>query len=115
MFPVPVAVQDEPELATQVHVAEANDAGSESVTVAFAARDGPRFVTTIVYTIGEPCVYVVCTLVLAIARSVSAVSVSISVAVSLVLLLSATPMGAAIEAVLTSVPIADGEIAAVNV
>ena len=48
MLPEPEAAHVAPEEATHVHVADDNEAGSVSATVAPTTLDGPAFAATIV-------------------------------------------------------------------
>src|SRR5512141_1866812 len=79
--------------------------GTVSVTDAPVAFDGPLLLTTIVYVIAVPAVYVDDPSVLLIARSVTAAGASVSVAVLLVRSGSVCCAPTATVAVFTRLPV----------
>jgi hypothetical protein len=115
MLPVPLAVQLAPELATHVHVAPLNEAGSESATIAPTTFEGPAFVATIVYVTVWPGVAEADESVLVIWRSAFGESVSVSVAELLPGVGSVVPLGTVTVAVFANEPVAFAATVAVSV
>src|SRR5512138_3331477 len=113
ILPVPVAVHDAPPAATQDQFTPVTcAAGKLSVTVAPTASAGPVLVTTMVYVVEKPGVYVATPSVLVIRKSTLMSGVSVSVAELFAMARSVTPTGGATEAVLTRLPVAEGAMAA---
>ena len=111
MLPLPLpAAQDPPPAGTHVHVAELSVAGIVSVTGAATTADGPALEATTAYVTEVPGTSVADPSVFVTDRFAVGVKVSVSVAELLAGVGSVTPAGAATVAVLTSVPVADGEI-----
>ena len=114
MEPVPEFPHDAPELAAHVQATPVSAAGTESVTVAPTANDGPRFVTTIVYESDVPGTAFAFESVFVIARSAVRTTTSVSVAELFADVGSVDPAGTAMVAVLVTEPVADGESVAVT-
>ena len=100
------APQLAPPLAAQVHVPKRAPAGGASNTGAFTAVDGPALPTTTVYVVLWPGMATVTPSVFVMERSAVGFRVSVSVAELLAVAGSVTPLGAAITAVLTRLPVA---------
>jgi hypothetical protein len=107
--PVPLAVQDAPEAATQVHVAPVSSGGNVSTTEAPMTDEGPLLEATMVYVVEVPAVEEATPLVLVMTKSAEGESVLVSVAELLVVIGSTTPLGALIDAELAMVPVAEAE------
>ena len=101
-----VAPQLAPGPAAQVHELERAPDGSASNTGAFTAVEGPALPTTTVYVVLWPGMATVTPSVFVMERSAVGFKVSVSVAELLAGADSVTPLGAAIAAVLTRVPVA---------
>jgi hypothetical protein len=111
--PLPEALaQLDPGVAAQVHVALVSEAGRVSTTEAPLERDGPLFVTVIVYTVDAPGMIAVEPLVFVDTRSACGVSGIDDVAESPVGSGSSVPISGVIEAVFARVPVAEGSIVA---
>jgi hypothetical protein len=113
-LPVPLAGQDEPGAAEQVHVAPERTAGKVSVTRAPATASGPALETPIVYVTVPPAATTMRLRVLLMDRFAVG-SVSVSVALLLVGFGSVTPAGTATLAVLEIEPVALFETVALAV
>jgi hypothetical protein len=115
MLPVPlVTPHNEPGEATHVHIAPVSAGGRGSVTSAPVTPLGPLLLTTIAYVIDVPGTTVVPPFVFMIVRSAFGVSVALALVTLFPGVGSVTPVGGATDAVLTSVPVADGAMVAVR-
>ena len=114
--PDPLALPLEPVPAnTAVQAAPVMLAGIVSATVAPVTKLGPALVTTIVYVIPIPGMYVALPSVFVICRSACGTDVSVSAAVLLPGAGSVVPTGALIVAVFTRFPVAVGDTVPVTV
>lgn len=112
-LPDPLAVaQLEPPDAAHDQFTPVNAAGTASVTALLSAKDGPELVTRTVYVTTVPGTASVMPSSFVTERSARGVTLSVSVALLFVAFVSVKPAGAPTPAVLTSVLVPAGVVAA---